>query len=259
MNTNNLLLHIPFTDQLNAAYSAGDGNCVIPEDTVEIPVLTRHDGVRSGVRLIRDIYLCYPIENNFNRNTGTVMMWFKPEFDADCFDNIVSRESVEKRGVILWDICIEEGSAVPKDPSQRFSIVYPYPAATKERGEGAVNRWRFCISTNRHLYEIGTVKRRKGIRTRQSVFSTKQSFKRGSWLHLAFAWNSQKAYICINGVVDKEQELPEGVPDKKFPEYMTIGAEHTWMNYSAGGTISDFRIYDGILTESEVKKIMAES
>jgi hypothetical protein len=200
-----------------------------------------NDGVRAGVRIWYDTCVYYEVQGNFNQKTGTVMMWFKPAWGAD-LDH--------RYGRILWDLRIDHGSVVPQDPSQRYALTWTSPKGKYPR------RWRFCISTNRNLYIIGKKQRRPDRRTRQAVFGTIQDFPANRWMHLAVAWKRNEGRIYIDGHLDQQSDLPEGLPDKTLPKMMQIGALPSYINAGAEGVISDFRIYDRVLDAREIRSVV---
>ena len=86
----------------------------------------------------RNTGICFLIgHERFGRAEGTVMMWFKPDWDAQS-------GFADGLGRILWDLRIEHGSVVPDDPSQRWAIVYPHPIGTRD--PSTLQCWRFCVA-----------------------------------------------------------------------------------------------------------------
>lgn len=161
------------------------------------------------------------------------MLWFKPDWDAD-------HHFPDNLGRILWDLRIDYGSVAPDDPSQRWALVYTNPGG--KRDPRTLQCWRFCVATNRNRYVIGTTELRKDNRTRQAVFSSKQKFNAGQWMHLAVTWTTNAGTIWVNGHEDASEPLPEGLPTRPLPEMMQVGAISGWINAGACGVISDFRV-----------------
>ncbi|MSS69976.1 MAG: hypothetical protein EXS64_00655 [Candidatus Latescibacteria bacterium] len=259
MSDDPLLLHVPFTDTLDAACAGGDGRgSVDPRGTEP---LFEFDGLRRGARFGRDTCVHYRIEGNFNRLEGTVTLWFRPDWDS---------LSVSDLGRILWDLRIEHGSVVPDDPSQRWALVYPDPGGKgkacpeqRRRGGGRADStfgcWRFCVETNRNRYVIGTKEPRQDPRTRQGVFGSQQDFQAGQWMHLAVSWTPEVGVIYVNGRLDTRAPIPEGLPSRPLPETMQVGAIASWINAGPGGVISDFRVYGTSLDEASIAGAMGEA
>ena len=241
-----LLLHVPFADSFDAAYARGNPEGIVDPRGIG-PELVDAGAYFGWIACAR-----YYTEKNFNREAGTVMMWFRPEWDAD-FDDMLGR--------ILWDVRIETGSSVSDDPSQRWAIVYPNPLGKKlsDRPASTLECWRFCIATDRNLFESGSSRPRRDERSRQALFGSHQSFSAGDWMHLAATWTEEEAALFIDGKEDVREELRDGLPWRQLPETMQVGALATWMNAGAEGVISDFRVYgnalDGetIRDEAEIK------
>jgi hypothetical protein len=237
-----LMLHVPLSDSIDAASAGGRSGA-----TADGPAPTfEDDGVRTGARFGRDCCVRYAVEGNFRREAGTVMLWLKPDWPAVFEDT---------NGRILWDLRIEHGSVVPNDPSQRWALVYPSPAGkgVGHRPADTFDRWRFCVATNRNRYVIGTDEKRQDKRTRQAVFGQPQAFAAGTWMHLAVTWTNERGAIYVDGRLDADEPLPEGLPDKPLPEAMQLGARESWMNAGVCGVLADFRIYGAALTESAVR------
>ena len=117
------LFHVPLEAGIDAACAHGDPKWNLCQggnrpETVD-------DGIRRGARFGRDTCVLYRVDRNFRREEGTVMLWFKPDWNADFEDNL---------GRILWDLRIDCGSVVEDDPSQRWAIVYPNPAGKGKPG-----------------------------------------------------------------------------------------------------------------------------
>lgn len=247
--SDSLLFCVPLAQDINAAYARGQPEGMVDEQGGK-PVF-EDDGVRNGARFGRDTCVHYCVEGNFNRNEGTVMLWFKPDWDAHFEDTL---------GRILWDMRIEHGSVVKDDLSQRWAIVYPNPAGIgKGRDDETFNRWRFCIATDRNRYIVGTDEKRPDQRTRQAVFGTEQHFKASEWMHLAFTWTRDEGAIFVNGRLDAQSELPEGLPDRPLPKYMQLGAFSSWINAGACGVLADFRIYRKALSQNQILAQMQRS
>lgn len=237
-----LLFHVPLADSLEPAQAVGHVCCRVDERG-DAPTL-ENDDVRPGARFGRKTCLHYPAADNFPRNAGTVALWFKPDWPANFEDRL---------GRILWDLRIEHGSIVPDDPSQRYALVYPTVAGRGgQRAEATFGCWRFCIATNRNRYTIGAEEKRPDKRTRQAVFGRPQAFAAKQWMHLAVTWTPHKGSILVNGALDAEAALPEGLPSKPFPPSFTIGAIESWINAGPCGVIADFRIYGGALDEGAI-------
>ena len=81
------------------------------------------------------------------------------------------------------------------------------------------------------------------------MFGSQQDFRAGTWLHLAVTWTAESGAIYVNGRMDGQGTLPEGLPDRPLPETMQVGAMTSWINAGPSGTISDFRIYGAALDE----------
>lgn len=241
--TDGLLLRCRYADGLDADVAVGDGAAQIP-DSATAPELVTEEG-RAGARFGRDGCATYAVQGNLRRDRGTVMMWFRPDWDWDFED---------KLGRILWDLRIDHGSVVPDDPSQRYALVYPSISGrgTGDRGDDTFACWRLCLATNRNRYVIGTDRKRPDRRTRQAVFSGPQSFAAGTWMHLAVTWTSAEGAIFLDGVEDRREALAEGLPDRPLPERMQIGAVSSWINAGPCGVVSDFRIYDDALDAAEI-------
>ncbi len=90
-----LLFHVPLTDSLNASFSAGDGMALIsPKGSAPS---FEDDGIRAGANFARDTCVTYAVEENFNRQEGTVLLWFKPDWDAQEFqDDLVVLPQVRR-------------------------------------------------------------------------------------------------------------------------------------------------------------------
>ena len=239
--TPGLLLHVPFQDSVQARLARGDaGGTVDPKGE---PPVFRTDEARSGAYFGRNTCVHYGTAGNFNRTEGTVTLWFKPDWSAD-FDDTSGR--------VLWDVRIEEGSVVPDDPSQRWALVYPNPIRGKQNPE-TVHRWRFCVATNRNRLIIGTDKPRPDKRTRQAVWGSPQSFPAGQWMHLAVSWNAESGAIYVNGREDARAPLPEGLPWRRLPETLQVGALESWINAGPCGVIADFRVFGHALSGEEIR------
>ena len=247
MDTSKLLFHVPLTSDLDPAVTHNDRNPAV-DTRGEIPDFRISDG-RAGAYFGPDCCVYYPVEGNFHRQSGTAMMWFRPDWSADY---------IGETGRILWDLRIEHGSVVRDDPSQRWALVYPNPKAEVSPGRGprTTQRWRFCIATNRNLCIIGTNRRRPDSRTRQAVWGENQTFDAGTWLHLAVTWRSNSGEIYVNGVLSGRSVLPEGLPDKPLPIMMQLGAITSYINAGACGMVSDFRVYSHVLSQSGIREAM---
>ena len=251
MSADALLLHVPFADSLDAAFALGDGRGTV--DARGTHPSFEFDGVRRGARFGRDTCVLYRVEGNFNRQEGTVMLYFRPDWDSAFVNDL---------GRILWDLRIEHGSVVPDDPSQRWALVYTNPggkgkACPEQRRRGGRDDstfgcWRFCVETNRNRYVLGTTDLRKDPRTRQSVFGSQQNFKAGQWIHLTVSWTPEIGAIYVDGRLDTRAPLPEGLPSRPLPETMQVGAIASWINAGSSGVISDFRVYGVALDESRI-------
>jgi len=105
-----LLLHAPLASDVEATLAFGDTAAAI--DPKGTPPTFLDDGIRAGARFGHDTCVRYAVEDNFRREEGTVMLWFKPDWAAqEAFPDGLGR--------ILWDLRIEHGSVVGNDPSQR--------------------------------------------------------------------------------------------------------------------------------------------
>jgi hypothetical protein len=241
-----LLLHVPLTDSLVAAYARGEPRGIVAP-AAAAPMF-ESDGRRSGAHFTRNGCVIYRIDDNFNREAGTVMMWFRPDWSSPNFE--------DKVGWILWDLRIDHGSIVPDDPSQRWALVFPSAAnrGMAARPDDTFGCWRLCIATNRNRYVIGTREPRKDRRTRQAVFSRAQEFAADTWMHLAVTWNAHTGAVFVDGREDVRRELPEGLPDRPLPEHMQLGAEPSWINQGPCGMLSDFRVYGIDLSEEEIRR-----
>ena len=241
-----LLFHAPLTDSLNASFSAGDGMALISPNGSDPSF--EDDGIRAGANFARDTCVTYAVEENFNRQEGTVLLWFKPDWDAQEFQDDLGR--------IIWDVRIVHGSVVADDPSQRWALVFPNPTGKGRghRSDSTFGCWRFCVEINRNRFVIGTREPRKDSRTRQAVFGTQQEFKAGQWIHLAVGWNSDTGVIWVNALEDRREKLEEGLPDRPLPERMQLGAIPSWINAGACGVIADFRVYGTLLGHEEVSE-----
>ena len=71
-------------------------------------------------------------------------------------------------------------------------------------------------------------------------------------MHLAVTWTKNKGKIYINGYLDAQAVLHEGLPDRPLPKYMQLGAITSWINAGACGVISDFRIYSKALSQKQI-------
>jgi len=240
-----LLLQVPFIDSVKATCARGKPEGTINPEGTE-PAL-KDDGTRRGMHFGKNTCVHYRGGKNFNRREGTVMLWFKPDWAADCHfpDNL---------GRILWDLRIEHGSIVTDDPSQRWALVYTNPGG--KRDPRTLQCWRFCVATNRNRYVIRTTELRKDKRTRQAVFSSQQKFKAGQWMHLAVTWTSDAAAIWINGSEDVRAPLPEGLPTRSLPKTMQVGAISSWINAGPCGVISDFQVYGAALDRKRILSII---
>jgi hypothetical protein len=198
---------------------------------------------RPGACFTRSCCVYYRTAQNFPREEGTAMLWFRPSWPATENDSA-------GLGRILWDLRIEYGSVVRDDPSQRWALVYPNLAAS--RPADTIQRWRFCLSTDRNLYIIGTQEKRPDQRTRQAVFGTQQQFAAGDWMHLAVSWTQERGELFLNGMLDASESLPEGLPWRPLPAFMQLGAIPTWINAGPDGVLSDFRLYRTALSANEV-------
>ena len=173
------------------------------------------------------------------------MLWLKPDWDAYFQDTL---------GRILWDLRIEHGSLVPNDPSQRWALVYPNPAGKGTGRSGdTLQRWCFCIATNRNQYVIGTTQKRPDQRTRQAVFGSQQHFKANEWMHLTVTWTKEQGVLFVNGCEDGRGDLPEGLPWLSLPERMQLGAIPSWINAGACGVLADFRVYSIPLDRAQLR------
>ncbi len=241
--TPRILFHLPLDQAFQPSVAKGDDTAHIDPEG-DSPKF-RDDGVRAGFHFSANSRLNIPVQGNFDRTSGTVMLHFKPDWDAEFDDEL---------GRILWDLRIDHGSVVPDDPSQRWALVYPNPSAVRVgRDEETVGRWRFCVETDRNRYVIGTKGKRPDRRSRQAVWGAPQSFRAGEWLHLAVAWTSDEGAIFVNGRENGSGRLNEGLPCRPLPETMQLGALSSWMNAGACGVISDFRVYDGALTCEQIR------
>lgn len=238
------LFRAPLVDSIDAEYAAGSPTGTVDEDAT--PPTFEDDGVRPGARFARDTCVYYEVADNFRREAGTVMLWFKPDWDAHFEDDL---------GRILWDLRLEtfhHGEDRP-DPSQRWALVYPSPKGHEiGRPPETLDRWRFCVATDRNAYLIGTTELRPDERSRQAVFGTEQCFDAGDWLHLAATWTPTEGAIFVDGKEDARSELAEGLPDRPLPEHMQLGALASWMNAGAEGVLADFRLYGEALKESAI-------
>ena len=234
-----MLLHVPFAESLDAAFACGDGRGRPDPRSGEISFVS--NAGRRGAYFGRDACVHHAVEGNFSREHGTVMLWFRPDWDAYFEDRL---------GRILWDLRIEHGSVVEDDPSQRWALVYPNPGG--DRAASSRRRWRFCVATNRNRYIIGTTDKREDPRTRQAVFGSQQHFKAGHWIHVAVTWTASEAAILIDGREDTRTDLPEGLPDKPLPKTMQIGAISSWINAGACGSISDFKTFGRSLNAAAI-------
>jgi hypothetical protein len=232
-----LLFHLPLKQNLQPV--VGYAKASVQSDSESAPIEFWDDGVRAGLYFGPDSRVDIPMQGNFNPEAGTVMLYFKPDWDADLDDEL---------GRIVWDLRIDHGSIMPDDPSQRWALVYPNPSAVRGgRSEETVARWRFCVETDRNRYVIGTKTKRSDSRTRQAVWGKQQSFRAGDWLHLAVTWTTTEGAIFVNSREEGRTVLKEGLPWRPLPESMQLGAFSSWMNAGACGIISDFRVYDGAL------------
>lgn len=240
------IFHVPLKNCPHADLARGHGTGTVDENgTAPLYV---YDGTRYGARFARDTCVYFEVNRNFHRDAGTVSMWYKPDYSA---------QDPAELGRILWDMRIDYGSIVEDDPSQRWALVHRVCRAAKAGEEPAADpggNWRFCIATDRNYSVIGTQKKRPDKRTRQAVFGTLQDFSAGTWMHLALTWNKDYGEIYIDGAFHARTNLTEGLPDKTLPHRMQIGAMPSWINASACGVLSDFRIYNQALTESEIRK-----
>lgn len=238
-----LLLWAPLKSSLDATHAIGDKRGLV--DPKGSRVSFEDDGTRTGARFARDSCVYYGVKDNFDRSEGTIMLWFKPDWDADFKDTL---------GRILWDLRIEHGSVVPDDPSQRWGLVYSFPRKMKDgrRVKSEFGRWRFCIATDRNRYIIGTQEERKNQRTRQAVFGTIKHFRDRPWMHLAVTWAPAVATLWVDGQLDAHSELPEGLPDRPLPDRMQLGAIPSWINAGAEGVLADFRIYGKALDQAQI-------
>ena len=241
-----LLLHVPLSDSLDAAYARGQRRGIVAP-AAAVP-LFESDGIRCGAYFARNGCVLYGINGNFNREAGTVMMWFRPDWSSPNFEDKVGR--------ILWDLRIDHGSIVPDDPSQRWALVLPSAAnrGMGDRPDHTFGCWRLCIETDRNRFSVGTQEPRKNKRTRQAVFSRAQEFAAGTWMHLAVTWNAHTGAIFVDGREDVRRELPEGLPDRPLPEHMQLGAVPSWINQGPCGVLSDFRVYGSDLSEEEIRR-----
>lgn len=240
-----LLLSVPLIGSLDASFAVGDGRAHV--DPRGSSPSFEDDGVRAGARFALDTCVTYAAEGNFNRHEGTVMLWYKPDWDAQ-------QGFEDGLGRILWDLRIEHGSIVPDDPSQRWALVFPNPSGKGKggRSDSTYGCWRLSIETNRNRYIIGTRQLRQDKRTRQAVFGSQQHFGAGEWMHLAVVWTRDAGIIWVNGREDARGELTEGLPDRPLPERTQLGAIPSWINAGACGTISDFRIYGKALEGQQI-------
>jgi len=244
-----LLLHVPLKYDIKPIYARGKQLAYVDSQGT-VPSF-EEDSVRPGARFGRNTCVRYPVEGNFNRYEGTAMMWFKPDWASDYRDEL---------GRILWDLRIEYGSVVPNDPSQRWAIVYPsLPPEDADSKPGrppeTLQRWRFCIATDRNRYIIGTQRHRPDRRSRQAVWGSQQSFPAGHWMHIAVSWTENEGVIFVNATEDARSELAEGLPWRPLPETMQLGAVSSWINAGPCGVIADFRIYERALGEAEIGRI----
>lgn len=243
MSAADLLFHCSYRRGLDADRATSDGVGVVPEGA-QAPELVTEEG-RAGARFGPDGCVTYATQGNVCREAGTVMMWFRPDWAWD-FE--------AKLGRILWDLRIDHGSVVPDDPSQRYALVYPSIAGrgSGDRADDTFACWRLCVATNRNRYVIGTDEKRPDRRTRQALFSSPQGFAAGTWLHVAATWTATEGAIFVDGRLDRRGDLPEGLPDRPFPERFQVGAVTSWINAGPSGVLADVRLYGRALAEEEI-------
>jgi hypothetical protein len=244
----NCIFHVPLKNTPKADVAGGDAECSV--DPKGTPPLYVYDGVRYGARFSYDTCVYHQVNRNFRREAGTVSVWYKPDYNA---------QDPAKFGRILWDMRFDYGSIVEDDPSQRWALVHrvyktPEPGEAPPADPGG--NWRFCVATDRSNFLVGTRQKRPDQRTRQAVFGTPQDFKAGTWMHLAITWTSDTGMIFVDGRQHAHAVLGERLPDMPLPHLMQLGAMPSWINASACGVLSDFRIYDRALGESEIQEEM---
>lgn len=243
-----LLFHLPLTKDIHAVSAAGDPRGQVP--AAAEPPTPEHDGIRPGMRFGRHTAVDYAVARNFARHQGTVMMWFKPDWHADYMDTL---------GRILWDLRIEYGSIVPDDPSQRWALVFPNPeGGNVGRSADTLNRWRWCLATDRNVHLIGTRQKRPDSRSRQAVWGERATFAADTWMHLAVTWTSREGAVFSDGREIGRDTLREGLPHLPLPASMRLGAVPSWINAGACGVLADLRIYDRALDAAAIAAIVAD-
>ena len=75
-----------------------------------------------------------------------------------------------------------------------------------------------------------------------------------TWYHLAITYDGTTIKMYVNGVADNTQAFSGAL--KKTAANLTIGQQYA-QGYNLKGTISDVRIYNRALTQSEIKSAMS--
>ena len=234
-----LAFHLSFDEVPNAKFAAGDPKGEFSSISFGYQQYLEPGIHRQGLLFRSKNVLRFKTKGNLNREAGTILLWARPLFDWRC-----------RSGGILFDARFDLGAMVPDDPSQRMALVY-----THEKGRA----WRFYVSVDRNIYRVGTKQKRdrkKNPRSRFYVGSGPQHFEAGEWMHLAVAWENDRAWVYKNGLLEGENLLADGVLPN-LPQYFQLGAVESGMGNNAMSVLDEFFIYNRALKEDEIRAFYA--
>ena len=231
-NATTLLFHAPFDGTATATVAAGRAEPIIAEDLEwgEGPV----PGTKS-LRLRREaqparISLAYFAAGNLPRESGTVALWTRREWDFAAT-------------VQPW----------------RALFATPMPGGDRDKrriGSGALWFWW-----------NGDVLRGDQSDARDRHVTVAGLPPSTNWLHLAFSWSPERVELFVNGesrrtLRDSDSPLRDALAEAECAAHPLdrFWIDRFFVGNLAGADavdslISDFRIYDAALTEDEVRSI----
>ncbi|HCE44207.1 MAG TPA: hypothetical protein DET40_11725 [Lentisphaeria bacterium] len=222
---------LPFEGNADASRAAGKAQPLKAEN------LSYADGVKGkAVFISKNSLLEYATEGNLKQESGTVTLWFKPNWRA-------SEQSSDDRAG--WH-CL-------------FSEPFPKGALGKDtrHGSGALWFWFWGAHFRGDVSDINDT----------YLVAGNQGLDKSKWAHVAMTWDAEKGHcIYMNGVPcgmpgdgNSPLNVKKGARDfsalrNKFASFF-VGSQES--EAKADGLIDELKIYDKALTTEQINSDMS--
>ncbi len=214
---NDLLFRLPFTGDLQAFSSLGNGNVLHSSGKVRFS--DEQNALQIGEDGIESV--TYPAKNNFYAAEGTLLFWIKP-------------------------LDFRDLASAPKGIYQLFYLT----------GGQEKSRWGLQLQRDQNKATLALISVRFPDR-KDLFLSTDQprSWKNQEWHLIALSWDDQEIILFIDGLVAAKGRLTEPYAQKDFADKVIKIGYETGVPGKERSALADLQVFCRKFSYQEVKEV----